>query len=287
VDLIDTKQGMRKWRQRVLGNVALVPTMGDFHEGHFSLVRAAREAADTVVVSLFVNPTQFGPHEDYTRYPRDLDRDAALARAEGVDCLFAPAAAEMYPTDHETYVYWPRLGSLLCGMTRPTHFRGVATVVLKLFNIVRPHQATFGRKDGQQVILIQRMVEDLDLPVEVMICPTVRDPDGLAVSSRNRYLSMSDRSQAVGLYFALSAAKHAIERGERRSDRLKEIMEQTVAAYSALSVEYVEIVARGTLEATDSIDEDTMIAVAVGVGSTRLIDNLWVVQGKKGLQVEL
>jgi pantoate--beta-alanine ligase len=261
--------------------------MGDFHEGHLSLIRAARQAADKVVVSVFVNPTQFGPNEDFSRYPRNLDRDCAMARDEQVDCLFAPSTAEMYAPDHETFVYWPRLGSLLCGKTRTTHFRGVGTVVLKLFNSVTPHLASFGRKDGQQVILIQRMVKELDLSVEILVCPTIRDADGLAKSSRNRYLSENDRSQAVGLFFALTAAKHAIERGELRSDQLKGIMHQTLSEYSALAVEYLEIVDRQTVESTDKVDANTMIALAGTAGATRLIDNLWVLQAKEGLQVDL
>jgi pantoate--beta-alanine ligase len=278
---------MRQWREQVSGSVALVPTMGDFHEGHLSLIRAARQTADKVVVSLFVNPRQFGPEEDFARYPRNLDRDAGLARDERVDCLFAPSATEMYSPDHETYVYWPRLGALLCGQKRTDHFRGVATVVLKLFNCVAPHLSTFGRKDGQQVTLIQRMVEELDLPVEILVCPTIRDADGLAISSRNRYLSTDDRSQALGLFYSLTAAKDAIERGELRADQLKRIMHQTFAAYSSLAIEYLEIVDRRSFESTDSVNANTMIAVAGTVGATRLIDNLWVVQAKEGLRVEL
>lgn len=287
MEFVRTKQAMRQWRQHVSGRVALVPTMGDFHEGHLSLMRAARLAADKVVVSLFVNPTQFGPEDDFRRYPRNLDRDCAMAQDERVDCLFAPSATEMYAPDHETYVYWPRLGSLLCGKTRITHFRGVATVVLKLFNSVTPHLASFGRKDGQQVILIQRMVRELDLPVEIIVCPTIRDADGLAKSSRNRYLSANNRSQAVGLFFALTAAKHAIERGELGSDPLKRVMDQTLSAYSALAVEYLEIVDRQTLESTDRVDSNTMIALAGTIGANRLIDNLWVMPAKEGLRVEL
>jgi pantoate--beta-alanine ligase len=261
--------------------------MGDFHEGHLSLIRAARQAAEKVVVSLFVNPTQFGPEEDFGRYPRNLDRDCSLARDERVDCLFMPSVTEMYAPGHETYVYWPRLGSLLCGKTRTTHFRGVATVVLKLFNCATPNLASFGRKDGQQVILIQRMVDELDLPLEIIVCPTVRDSDGLAKSSRNRYLSTDDRSQALGLFVALTVAKNAIEGGELRSDSLKGIMDQVLSTYSGLAVEYLEIVDRRTLESIDKVDADTMIGLAGTVGKTRLIDNLWVMPTKEGLGVEL
>jgi pantoate--beta-alanine ligase len=287
VDIIRTKHAMKKWRDHVSESVALVPTMGDFHEGHLSLIRAARQQAPKVVVSLFVNPTQFGPGEDFSRYPRNFDRDAALARKELVDCLFAPSPLEMYTSDHATYVYWPYLGSLLCGKTRVDHFRGVGTVVLKLFNTVTPCVAVFGRKDGQQVLLIERMARELDLSVEIMVCPTIRDDDGLALSSRNRYLSSDERTHSVGLFAALTAAKYAVERGERRSDELKRIMYQTLSEYAAVSVEYLEIVHRRTMESTDSVDGNTMIALAGTVGTTRLIDNLWVFQAKEGLRVDL
>ncbi len=287
MDIVRTKDKLRAWRDAAGGRVALVPTMGSFHEGHLSLMRVARALADHVVVSLFVNPLQFGPTEDLSRYPRDLEHDAERAEMAGVDVLFAPSVEEMYPAPQETFVYWPVLGSVLCGRTRPDHFRGVGTVVIKLFNLCRPHVAPFGRKDGQQVILVERMVRELDLEIEIVVCPTVRDVDGLAMSSRNAYLSPSDRSQALGLYAGLAAAKTLIENGERRCAAIKNEMSTLMAKYPGLGVEYCEIVSRDTFKPLDLVDHRTMVAVAGRVGTTRLIDNLWVVGSEGDLRVEL
>ena len=229
---------------RTDGSTGLVPTMGGFHEGHLSLFRAARAENDTVVASLFVNPAQFVPGEDLDRYPRDEERDAALAEENGVDALFVPAAGEIYPDGFQTWVDVEELGSILEGEHRPGHFRGVATVCLKLFNLVRPDRAYFGQKDAQQVAVIKRMVRDLAMPVEIRVCPTVRDDDGLALSSRNAYLSPEEREKALALPRALAA-----------NDR---------SALDGLAVDYFE----------PADFEPRVLAAAVRVGSTRLIDNV-------------
>jgi pantoate--beta-alanine ligase len=234
------------------GRVGLVPTMGAFHEGHLSLFREAREECDIVVVSLFVNPTQFGPGEDLDRYPRDEERDARLAEEAGVDVLFAPSAEEMYPPGFGTWVDVEDAGAE--GAARPGHFRGVATICLKLFNIVRPHIAYFGQKDAQQVALIRRLVRDLDLELELRVLPTVRDSDGLALSSRNAYLTPTEREQARALPRALEAARSAADP-----------VAAARAALNGLDPEYVELL---------DLDGGTVLAAAVRVGSTRLIDNV-------------
>jgi pantoate--beta-alanine ligase len=261
--------------------------MGYFHEGHIRLMRTARSLADSVVVSLFVNPIQFGPTEDLSRYPRDLENDAAKATALGVDALFVPSADEIYGQSHETYVYWPLLGALLCGRTRPDHFRGVGTVVLKLINLTTPHVVPFGRKDGQQVLLIDRMVKELDLDIEIVVCPTVREPDGLAMSSRNSYLNPADRVQALGIYAGLQAAKTLIEGGERRSAAIRNEMSQLMGKFPGLGVEYCDVVSRETLRPVDAVDHHAMVAVAGRVGTTRLIDNLWTIGTGGDIRVEL
>ena len=262
VEILRSKEEMGVWRRAGVGTVALVPTMGCFHEGHLSLMKKARDLADNVVVSLFVNPIQFGPEEDLNRYPRDFDSDIALASGEGVDCLFAPPSEEMYKGLPETFVYWPRLGKLLCGKGRPNHFRGVGTVVLKLFNIVKPDVALFGRKDGQQGILIKRLVEELDIGIEIVICPTVREPDSLAKSSRNQYLSPDEKKQALGLYRSLSEAKEIIENGVRDSEELRTAMKAILLEFSGLDMEYLEIVSRETFDRIKNVTSEIMIAVA-------------------------
>lgn len=287
MEILRTKSELVAWREAARGRVALVATMGAFHRGHVALMDKAREVADSVVVSIFVNPLQFGPTEDYLRYPRDLERDARVAAEQGVDAVFAPSVDEMYPRPQETFVYWPNLGSVLCGRTRPDHFRGVGTVLMKLFHLARPHVAPFGRKDGQQALLAQRMVRELDMDLEVIVVPTVREPDGLAMSSRNAYLSPEDRAQALGLFAGLSCAKGLIENGERRAAAIRNEMAQVMARYPGLGVEYAEVVSRESLKPVDLVDATSMVAVAGRVGTTRLIDNLWVVEGQGGLAVEL
>jgi pantoate--beta-alanine ligase len=259
-------------------SVGFVPTMGYFHEGHRSLMRAARAGDDFVVVSLFVNPTQFGPTEDLSKYPRDPDGDAAAADAEGVDVLFMPTVVEMYPGDAVTTVHVDSLTTGLCAGTRPTHFDGVTTVVAKLFSIVGPCRAYFGRKDAQQLAVVRRMATDLDLPVEVVGCPLVREPDGLAMSSRNTYLTADGRGAATALSRGLFLASEAAANGERDAAVLRGILIDAIAAEPAVRLDYAEVVDAHTLEPVESVEtgtsNGTLIAVAAFVGTTRLIDNV-------------
>ena len=274
VDSIDSMQRLSR-RVRLDGKpIALVPTMGFLHEGHFELVRRARRESDFVVVSIFVNPTQFGPGEDLDQYPRDLDRDLQGCRENGADVVFCPADSTVYAPDHSTYVDEDSLSKGLCGTHRPSHFRGVTTVVAKLFNIVQPDVAVFGQKDAQQVAVIQRMVRDLNVPVHILIEPIVREPDGLAMSSRNTYLSPAERAQALWLNRTLCAMKNCYREGECDSDRLQARMLAQLAEHAPDGdVEYISFVNRHTLLPVDAADDDTLVALAVKVGATRLIDN--------------
>jgi len=256
------------------GTVALVPTMGFFHDGHRSLMRAARAEADLVVVSLFVNPTQFGPDEDLDGYPRDLDGDATAAAAEGVDVLFVPSVTEMYPDPPRTTVHVDGLTDRLCGASRPTHFDGVATVVTKLFSIVGPCRAYFGRKDAQQLAVIRRLVDDLNLPVAVIGCPLVREPDGLARSSRNAYLTPDERDAATVLWRALTAAADAIRAGERDGATLEAVAQSTIRSEPRVRLDYAELVDAHTMQPAARVDGELVLAVAAFVGRARLIDNL-------------
>jgi pantoate--beta-alanine ligase len=256
------------------GTVGLVPTMGSFHEGHRSLMRAARATHDLVVVSLFVNPKQFGPAEDLDAYPRDLDADTAIAITEGVDVLFTPEVAEMYPDGARTTVHVAELTEGLCGARRPGHFDGVTTIVAKLFAIVGPCTAYFGRKDAQQLAVIRRMTLDLNLPVEVVGCPLVREPDGLAMSSRNTYLSPDERARATVLVRALRTAADAVLSGERDADALRALLRATFATEPSVRVDYAEVVDVATIRPIARIEGDALIAVAAFVANTRLIDNV-------------
>jgi pantoate--beta-alanine ligase len=256
------------------GTVGLVPTMGFYHEGHRSLMRAARAAHDAVVVSLFVNPTQFGPNEDLEAYPRDLDADTAVAITEGVDVLFAPGVAEMYQDGACTIVHVAGLTENLCAATRPGHFDGVTTVVSKLFSIVGPCTAYFGRKDAQQLAVVRRMARDLDLPVEVVGCPLVREPDGLAMSSRNSYLSPDDRRRATVLVRALRLAADAVTSGERNTSVIRDLLAATFATEPTVRIDYAEIVDADTLQPIERLDRDALVALAAFVGKARLIDNM-------------
>lgn len=253
--------------------VALVPTMGYLHEGHLSLVRMAKNKADKVVVSIFVNPLQFGQGEDFKVYPRDLDRDAKLLEVERVDLLFCPEAKDMYPDDFQTYVEVTKLSSGLCGAYRPGHFRGVATVVLKLFNIIKPDMAIFGEKDYQQLRIIQQMVKDLNLDVEILSHPIVRDFDGLALSSRNTYLNEEERRSALSLYQALKLAERLVLGGEKDPERIVKLVREYIENFPYTKVQYVEIVHPQTLERVSQIRGPVLLALAVFVGKTRLIDN--------------
>jgi pantoate--beta-alanine ligase len=274
--VITTPAAMSAWSEaaRARGErIALVPTMGALHAGHVSLLTAARKAADRVVLSIFVNPTQFGPKEDLARYPRDLDGDLAKAAGASTDVAFVPEAKGMYPTDTQTFVDVREVSQGLCGERRPGHFTGVATVVCKFFNIVRPHLAIFGEKDFQQLAVIKRMVQDLNVPVEIVGQPTVREPDGLALSSRNAYLSPEARARALAISQGLSSARERFAAGERDAGVL------AAAARDAIKVrvdriDYVEIRDADSLRPVERLDQPAVILAAVYVGATRLIDNM-------------
>ncbi len=259
--------------------IGLVPTMGALHEGHLALVDAARSGSDEVVMSIFVNPTQFGPQEDLSRYPRDLGRDRALAENRGVAVLFVPTVEAMYPAGAEVRVVPGRAAARWEGEFRPGHFAGVLTIVAKLFHLAEPDNAWFGRKDFQQATLIQQMVRDLDFPVGVEVVRTVRERDGLALSSRNTFLSLPDRAQALGLSRALAAAASAFQSGERRSAALDHVIRGGLAVHPGVEVEYIAIADPQTLEPVSSADEDTVVLLAARVGSTRLIDNVTLSEG--------
>ena len=253
--------------------LGFVPTMGFFHEGHLSLMRYARKRCDRLVVSLFVNPIQFGPKEDFREYPRDFARDARLAEGVGVDILFAPEAEDMYPPGFQTYVEVTELSKPLCGAKRPGHFRGVATVVLKLFNIVKPHFAVFGLKDYQQYLVIKRLVEDLDLDIEIHGHPIVREPDGLAMSSRNVYLSPEERKSATCLYQALKLAEKRVAEGVRDAAFLVEELSRFISSHPYTRIDYIEFRDPENLAPASEIKGPTLLALAVFVGRARLIDN--------------
>jgi len=253
--------------------VGFVPTMGALHEGHLSLVRSAKAQCDVVAASIFVNPTQFGPNEDFSKYPRAFERDRELFAKEGVELLFAPAVEEMYPAGAVTYVTVEGISERLCGKSRPGHFRGVTTVVSKLFNIVEPDIAFFGQKDAAQVAIIRRMVRDLDIPVEIAVCPIVREADGLAMSSRNTYLDLQQRKAALVLYRSLQKVKREFESGESNAAKLAEQGRKLFALEPSVRLDYLEIVAPDNLEALDNIESSALVAVAAFLGATRLIDN--------------
>ncbi len=256
-------------------SIGLVPTMGALHEGHAKLFRQAKRENDIAIASIFVNPTQFGPNEDFHRYPRPFDRDVALCADAGVDAIFHPEPAELYPVGFQTFVEVQELQKPLCGATRPIHFRGVATVVLKLLQITQPNRTYFGQKDAQQARLVSQMVRDLDVPVEVVICPIVREPDGLAMSSRNRYLSPEDRRNATVLFLALEMVRERVEAGERTASVLVEAALAPIAQTPGAKIDYVAIADWETLETVETLKADTLIALAVYFGTTRLIDN-WI-----------
>jgi len=263
--------------KRLGKSVGFVPTMGALHEGHLTLVRQSKKDNDVTVVSIFVNPTQFGPNEDFNKYPRQFDNDRKLLKKEGVDYIFYPSVSDMYPEGYETYVYLEKLPNHLCGLSRPGHFRGVATVVSKLFNIVQPDKAYFGQKDYQQAEVIKKMVRDLNLPIEIVVIPIVRESDGLAMSSRNAYLSPEERRNATVLYKSLQRAKELIEKGEKSVNKIKEEMKKIILSVPS-RIDYIEIVHPETLDSLDAIPDKNVIdrvvvAVAVFIGNARLIDN--------------
>jgi len=276
LDFTDVPE-LRSWlgeRRQAGKRIGLVPTMGALHEGHLVLVDEARRRADVIVMSIFVNPLQFGPREDFGRYPRDLDRDRELAKARGVDAVFRPSVEAMYPPGASTRVMPGPAGERWEGEMRPGHFAGVLTVVAKLFNLVAPDVAVFGQKDIQQAVLIRQLVRDLDWPIELAIVPTVRESDGLALSSRNTYLDTKQREDARTLSVALKAAGQAWERGERSARRLESVIRDEFAMHPAVAVDYIAIVDPDRLEPRESAEPGTIVAVAARVGTTRLLDNL-------------
>jgi pantoate--beta-alanine ligase len=265
---------LRAERAALTDPVGLVPTMGALHDGHLSLIRRARRDCASVVVSVFVNPTQFGAQEDLGAYPRDLARDVSLAEQAGADLVWAPEVEEMYPEGFQTWVQVESLSQPLEGMRRPGHFRGVTTVVAKLFNAVQPQRAYFGQKDAQQAVVVRRMVQDLDFPLEVVVCPTVREPDGLAMSSRNAYLNPEERQAAPVLHRALSAAAEAFVAGEREAEALRRTMEEILAGEPLARPQYVSAADPDSLEELHGPVERALLSLAVHIGTTRLIDNL-------------
>ena len=265
---------MRALRRAMAGDVGFVPTMGYLHEGHLALVRAARQQNTHVVVSIFVNPTQFGPDEDFERYPRDEERDLALLRDERVDAVFMPSVEEMYPPGASTFIDVEGVTEMLEGAHRPGHFRGVATVVAKLFNIVQPRRAYFGRKDAQQLVVVRKLIRDLHREIEIVAVPIVREPDGLAMSSRNAYLSPAERAAALVLSRALRRADELLASGERDAERLRAAMRELIAQEPLAQVDYVSVADPDTLRDLDRIERSALASLAVRIGKTRLIDNV-------------
>jgi pantoate--beta-alanine ligase len=266
------RECVKAWKKEGL-TVGLVPTMGYLHEGHASLVQKARKECDKVIASVFVNPTQFGPNEDLEAYPRDFERDCALLEACGADAVFHPVPSEMYAGDFSTWVDMQGLTAGLCGKTRPTHFRGVCTVVSKLFNIVTPDRAYFGQKDAQQLAVIRRMVRDLNIDVQVVGCPIVREADGLAKSSRNTYLSAQERCAALVLSRSVACGKELASGGEKDTARIVAEMRRVIESEPMARIDYVEAVDAETIEPVERLSRDTLFAMAVYIGKTRLIDN--------------
>jgi len=264
----------RALRQKFSGSVGLVPTMGYLHEGHLALVKQARIENSTVIVSIYVNPTQFGPREDFGAYPRDLDRDLELLRGEGADIVFVPSDDEMYPSEFSSWVDVDKVTGRLEGASRPGHFRGVATVVAKLFNIVQPTKAYFGQKDAQQAVVIKRMVADLNMGIEIVVVTTVRESDGLAMSSRNIYLASEERQAATILFKALTLARQLRQGGEKDAEKIRRQMTSLVQKEPQAQIDYVSIADAETLEELSLIDHPALASLAVRIGKTRLIDNM-------------
>jgi pantoate--beta-alanine ligase len=286
MEILRTVAELRAWsrHQRTSGKIiGLVPTMGALHAGHAALIRAAHAACGSVAVSIFVNPTQFGPHEDFARYPRSFEADCALARAEGADVIFAPSVEELYPAGAATFVEVDGLGNRLDGASRPGHFRGVTTVVSKLFVAAEPDRAFFGQKDAAQVAVIRRMTADLLLATEIVVCPIVREADGLAMSSRNVYLSAEERTQALTLSRAIGRVKALAAQGERRASALIAAAQEIFAAEPVVRVDYIALVDWATLLPVETTEPGSLFAVAAQVGATRLIDNA-ILEGDSGFE---
>jgi len=272
--VIETIGEMKRLRQQLTEPVGFVPTMGYLHEGHLALVRRARAENPSVVVSIFVNPTQFGPQEDFNSYPRDIKRDLALLQKEGTDVVFMPSVAEIYPAQFSSWVEVGRVTERLEGVSRPGHFRGVTTVCAKLFNIVQPTTAYFGQKDAQQAVAIKKMVADLNMNLEIITLPTVREPDGLAMSSRNTYLNPEERRAATVLYQALSLAQKLWSQGEKDAQRLRDEMIRLIKKQPLAKIDYVSVADAETLDELDTVNPPALVSLAVKIGKTRLIDNI-------------
>jgi pantoate--beta-alanine ligase len=272
--ILKTVAELRDYRKSLAGNVGLVPTMGFLHEGHLSLVRRSKTDCDHTVVSIFVNPTQFGPNEDFSSYPRDTERDLSLLEQAGADTVFLPGVDEMYPAGADTFVVPGRIAERLEGAIRPGHFKGVTTVVLKLFNLIQPQRAYFGQKDAQQVAVIKKMVADLDVPVEIVVMPTVRESDGLAMSSRNSYLNPAERSTATALYRSLKLSEDLINSGERDPELIKSRMTELIQGEPLARIDYISLADANSLEELPFVVKPVLISLAVRIGKTRLIDNV-------------
>jgi pantoate--beta-alanine ligase len=277
VKVVETIADLKSLRAKLAEPVGFVPTMGYLHEGHLALVRQAKAENPSVVVSIFVNPAQFGPQEDFKKYPRDPQRDLALLEKEGVDLVFVPSLDEMYPPQFDSWVEMGKVAERLEGAARPGHFRGVATVVAKLFNIVQPDRAYFGQKDAQQLIVIRKMVADLNMNLQVAAVPTVREPDGLAMSSRNTYLNPEERKQAVVLYQALNLAQKLYSEGEKDAKAIRQQMRDLIQKQPLAHIDYISIADAETLDELDTVRPPALVSLAVKIGKTRLIDNAVVV----------
>jgi len=273
MNLLSSLSDLRAARLSLIGTVGLVPTMGYLHEGHLSLVTRAKEECDHIIVTIFVNPTQFGANEDLSKYPRDLGRDLSLLTPLGVDIVWNPSAETMYPTGYQTWVEVEALTNPLEGAMRPGHFKGVTTIVSKLFNATQPHKAYFGQKDAQQVAVIRRMTTDLNFPIEIVVCPTLREADGLAMSSRNKYLNEDERKAATVLFRSLTAAKALYENGERNAEKIRDRMKEVLASEPLAKMQYVSCADYDSLEELDVIERKALLSMAVYFGKTRLIDN--------------
>jgi len=280
MQLVKTFEELRDARSKLPDPLGLVPTMGFLHQGHLSLVRRARSECAAVAVSIFVNPTQFGPQEDLDAYPRDLENDLALLEVEGVDLVWAPTNEVMYPPGYQTWVRVDGVTQPLEGARRPGHFRGVTTIVAKLFNGVQPQKAYFGQKDAQQVVVIRQMVHDLNFPLEIVVCPLIREPDGLAMSSRNAYLSHEGRQAATVLSRALEVARSAYDSGERDAEALRQVMIQAIELEPLARLQYVSVAHPDTLDELKKIESDALFSMAVSIGRTRLIDNFLLREGR-------
>ncbi|OPZ88159.1 MAG: Pantothenate synthetase [Firmicutes bacterium ADurb.Bin419] len=274
VEKISDLKAIIRSNKKMGKTIGFVPTMGYLHEGHLSLVKTSVHDNDFTVMCIFVNPTQFGPNEDFEKYPRDRERDLRLAESAGVDVVFSPSVAEMYPESYKTYVEVEDITKVLCGLSRPVHFKGVTTVVNKLFNIVEPDKAYFGQKDAQQVIVIKKMVRDLNMNLEIITCPIVRESDGLAMSSRNVYLNKEERAEAVVLSKSLFEAKEMINKGEKSTEKIVEYIRGRIMLQKLADIDYVEVVSADSLERLDNLEGSILIALAVRFGKTRLIDNV-------------